>query len=129
MTVLMTCGIDAACDCGTPYIPASQRAAEAIKANPGKSLRAVAEIAGVSHMAVKRAKAAVTVVPPDGARVTGKDGKSYPAKQVKNIDPTKVIDVSDDLKKNWERCLGALQTATREQQEAFAQRAVQVPAT
>lgn len=49
------CGatVDAACDCGVPYMPAGQRAAAAIEANPHKSNRAIAEEIGVSEGTVR----------------------------------------------------------------------------
>jgi hypothetical protein len=47
---------DAACNCGAPLVPAWQRAAAAIAANPLKSDRAIAEELGVSDMTVGRAR-------------------------------------------------------------------------
>jgi hypothetical protein len=73
------CGVtmDAACDCGAPYMPVAQRAAEAIKANPTKSDRAIAKELGVSHMSVKRARETVTDVTVDEPQPrVGLDGKS-----------------------------------------------------
>ena len=70
---------DAACECGKPYEPASQRAAEAVKANPGKSDRVIAAEIGVGSNTVRRARKSVA---PRGApeTVTGRDGKNYKAK-------------------------------------------------
>ena len=61
--------------------------AEYDKANPGKSTRQVAEALGdVSHMAVNRARqnSGATDVTPE--KVTGADGKSYPASRPITID-------------------------------------------
>lgn len=52
---------NAACDCGAPYLPAGQRAAEAIVANPRMSDRAIAEQIGVGTMTVNRARKQSTV--------------------------------------------------------------------
>lgn len=69
---------EAACDCGVPYIPAGQRAAEAIAANPKRSDRSIAAEIGVDHKTVGAARKAVGEhSPPE--RI-GRDGKSYPAK-------------------------------------------------
>jgi hypothetical protein len=46
---------NASCNCGKPYLPATVRAAEAIKANPQKSNRAIADEAGISESTVRRA--------------------------------------------------------------------------
>lgn len=49
---------DAACDCGSPYIPALARAAEAVAATPERSNRAIADDIGVSEPTVRRARTA-----------------------------------------------------------------------
>ena len=69
---------DAACECGKPYEPAGERAAEAVTANPGKSDRAIVAEIGVGSNTVRRARAAAA---PHGApeTVTGRDGKNYRA--------------------------------------------------
>jgi hypothetical protein len=73
------CGAEAnaSCNCGVPYQPKSVRAREAIEANPEKSNRAIADESGLSEATIRRARAS------DDApeTVTGKDGKSYPAKR------------------------------------------------
>jgi len=73
-----SCGaiVDAACDCGVAYVPARERAAAAVQKSPGKSNRAIAAEIGVDHKTVAKARGDNS--PPE--RVTGKDGKSYPAK-------------------------------------------------
>ena len=80
-----SCGAsaDAACRCGTAYLPAAARAAEAIDANPGKSDRVIAEKIGVGSNTFRRARVATA---PRGAvgqpsstepeKREGKDGKS-----------------------------------------------------
>jgi hypothetical protein len=73
---------EAACDCGAPYLPAGQRAAEAIAANPEKSDRAIAVEIGVDHKTVGKARRSVGDHSPPDKRV-GQDGKSYPAKVAK----------------------------------------------
>src|SRR5262245_43523819 len=52
------CGAEAnaSCNCGQPYIPAKQRAAEAIAANPQKPDRAIASDIGVDHKTVGAAR-------------------------------------------------------------------------
>lgn len=68
------------CLCGAHYVPAGERAAKAAAANPEKSARAIADDLGVSKDTVRRArKSGGANAPTD--RVTGKDGKSYPAKK------------------------------------------------
>jgi hypothetical protein len=73
------CGAEAnaSCNCGQPYVPAKQRAAEAVAANPQKSDRAIAEEIGVSHPTVAKARKEATGndLPVDKPRV-GKDGKT-----------------------------------------------------
>ena len=73
--VCSACGASghANCDCGAPYVPKGTRAAEAIKANPHKSDRALAEELGVGNATVSRARRASTVSR-DTVR-TGLDGK------------------------------------------------------
>ena len=70
-----SCGatVDAACDCGVPYMPAGQRAAAAVAANPHKSNRAIAEEMGIDERTVRRARTAAHAAV-DEPR-TGLDGK------------------------------------------------------
>ncbi len=73
-----SCGatVDAACDCGAPYMPAGQRAASAIAANPQMSDRAIAQQIGVSQPTVSRARQSTeTDVSVDEPRI-GLDGKT-----------------------------------------------------
>jgi hypothetical protein len=76
------CGAEAnaSCNCGVSYVAKSVRAAEAIKANPKKSDRAIAAEIGVSVTTVGQARKAsgVNFLTPE--RV-GQDGKSYSIRQ------------------------------------------------
>jgi hypothetical protein len=80
------CGAEAnaSCNCGLNYVPKSVRAAEAVKANPEKSNRAIAAETGVSEPTVLRARqdAGASHDAPDEERV-GRDGNSYPATQTR----------------------------------------------
>jgi hypothetical protein len=72
------CGAEAnaSCNCGKPYVPKKQRAAEAIAANPQKSDRAIAEELGIGTMTVNRARREAGV--PDGTpEREGRDGKVW----------------------------------------------------
>lgn len=70
------CGAEAnaSCNCGKAYMPAKQRAAEAIAANPQKSNRAIAEEIGVNQSTVSRARSGVADATPERE---GRDGKVY----------------------------------------------------
>lgn len=76
------CGSEAnaSCNCGVSYVAKSLRAAEAIKANPQKSDRAIAAYIGVSHETVSKARreAPVNELTPERE---GRDGKSYSLRQ------------------------------------------------
>jgi hypothetical protein len=76
-----SCGASAfaSCKCGVAYIPAGKLAMEAVKANLGKSNRAIAEETGVSEPTVRRARSGASNDAPE--KSVGKDGKSYPAKR------------------------------------------------
>lgn len=91
---------NAACNCGVAYVPASQRAAEAITADPTKSNRAIADQIGVSEPTVRRARGASGDAP---ATVIGKDGKSYPAERPsKPAEPVSVgAQLDAALRKAW----------------------------
>lgn len=83
------CGAEAnaSCNCGKPYVPKKQRAAEAIAANPQKSDRAIAADIGVSPMTVGRARSeGETDVTPERE---GIDGKVYhlPVREVEPDTP------------------------------------------
>jgi hypothetical protein len=73
---------DAACNCGEAYMPAAERADEFAKANPNASVREIVEKTGVGHGTAQRAKSRV----PNGTpEITGRDGKSYPAKKHRKL--------------------------------------------
>jgi hypothetical protein len=76
--VCSACGADGqgSCQCGAPYIPKSQRAAEAIAANPEKSDRAIAAEIGVSHEAVSKVRRSTVNLLTVDAKRTGRDGKT-----------------------------------------------------
>lgn len=78
------CGAEAnaSCTCGVAYTPKSVRAAEAVKANPEKSDRAIAADLGVSHVTVGKARKAQleTQLPVDEPR-TGLDGRRASCRQ------------------------------------------------
>jgi hypothetical protein len=69
-----------------PVVAKSVRAAQAIKANPGKSDRAIAADIGVSHPTVAKARSELggNNLPPER---TGQDGKSYSVRQRISDDP------------------------------------------
>jgi hypothetical protein len=73
------CGAEAnaSCTCGVAYVPKAIRAAEAVKASPEKSNRAIAADLGVDKETVRKARSRGDQSPP--AVVIGQDGKSYPA--------------------------------------------------
>ena len=71
--------MDAGCNCGVPVVSKSQRIIEAIKANPGRSSVFIAQQAGVNESSVHDARKKSPSGHPEGEKVTGKDGKSYPA--------------------------------------------------
>ena len=87
--VCTSCGAEAnaSCNCGKAYLPAKQRAAEAIAANPQKSNRAIADELGIGHVTVKRARDELGVSDETPERV-GKDGKVYRLSERKEAEPT-----------------------------------------
>jgi hypothetical protein len=92
-----SCGAttDAACDCGVPYLPAGQRAAAAVEANPERSDRSIAAEIGVDHKTVGAARRALGEhSPPD--RI-GRDGKRYRPK------PPRALLDEDDPRVTFER--------------------------
>lgn len=71
-----SCGASAtaSCDCGASYVPAGERAAAAVAANPDMSDRAIADEIGVSHTTVQKARK-TTGNQGASSKRTGKDGK------------------------------------------------------
>jgi len=81
------CGTEAACNCGAPVVPLGTRLAEAIAKKDGKSNRTIAAEQGCSEGAVRKARgSAAYEYAPDDRRI-GRDGKSYPAKPTRVIEP------------------------------------------
>jgi hypothetical protein len=70
------------CNCNAGFRSKAQRVVEYDKANPGKSTRQVAADLGVHHSTVSEARKQVSDNPTPET-VTGRDGKSYPAKPSK----------------------------------------------
>ena len=79
--ICTACGAEAnaSCTCGVAYTPKSVRAAEAIKADPEKSDRAIAADIGVDHKTVSAAREAGGESFPTSDTRVGRDGKHYPA--------------------------------------------------
>lgn len=67
---------DAKCNCGKPYVPKLALAAAAIKANPEKSNRAIADEIGADEKTIRKARAGADS--PHHGIVVGLDGKHYP---------------------------------------------------
>lgn len=81
------CGAEAnaSCNCGVSYVAKSVRAAQAIKANPGKSDRAIAVDLGINQSTVSRVRnSGDAYASPE--RI-GQDGKSYSVRQRVVDDP------------------------------------------
>jgi hypothetical protein len=85
--VCTSCGSEAnaSCNCGKPYVPKKQRAAEAIAANPRKSNVAIAEELGVGAETVRRAREELGS-PYGEAEREGRDGKVYRL-PVRDVEP------------------------------------------
>ena len=101
--VCSECGADGegSCRCGAPYVPAGQRAADAIAANPTKSNCAIAEEVGVNPETVRRARKNSTAA--DAAveeKRTGKDGKSRRMPQSRSPSPE---EWNVALEKSWQQ--------------------------
>lgn len=71
---------NASCNRGVAYTPKISRAAEAIKANPQKSDRAIAAELGVSQPTVSEARKRASDRDLSPETRIGRDGKSYPIK-------------------------------------------------
>lgn len=78
------CGAEAnaSCNCGKPYVPKAVRAAEALRANPEKSDRSIADEIGASPTTIGKAREELLSSGQleDGPRV-GKDGKMRQARK------------------------------------------------
>jgi hypothetical protein len=92
--ICVSCGAEAnaSCNCGVDYKPKSVRAAEAIRADPGKSDRAIAADIGADRKQVRRERAKLggDMSPPE--RI-GRNGKSYPAKPKRPVSAEKNISI------------------------------------
>jgi hypothetical protein len=90
------CGAEAnaSCNCGKPYVPKKQRAADAIKANPQKSDRAIAADLGINQSTVSRARSESGDASASPER-EGRDGKIYhlPARNDDEDDPDIEADI------------------------------------
>lgn len=82
--ICSACGAsgEGSCGCGAPYVPAGERAAAAVAANPAKSDRAIAKEIGVHHNTVAKARKATGDHSPVEKR-TGQDGKARKLPQPK----------------------------------------------
>ena len=93
----------AACDCGAPYMPAAERAAKAIAANPDKSVREIADEIGVGKSTISRIRQATV---PDGTVTTrtGKDGvtRVLPKRKPK---PEEVIPTEEEAEESYQQTL------------------------
>ena len=94
--ICSACGSSRDCDCNAPAL---ERVVAYDKANPGKSTRQAAADLGVSKSEVNRARRSpvpdgtpVTKVTP--ATVTGRDGKTYPARQQPKAEEPDTEDVA-----------------------------------
>jgi len=72
------CGAEAnaSCNCGKPYEPKLQRAADAVAEHPEKSNRAIAEQIGVDEKTVRKARSSTADHSAVEEPRTGKDGKT-----------------------------------------------------
>lgn len=94
--VCKACGAagEGSCGCGADYVPAGERAAEAVAANPAKSDRAIAEEIGVSHPTVAKARKAATGKSLPVDKRTGRDGK---ARKLPTRAEREPVPASDDM--------------------------------
>jgi len=87
------CGAEAnaSCNCGKPYVPKpSERAEQYAKENPSASVRQISEATQVSIGTAYSAKSGVQNRTPE--TVTGRDGKTYPAKTSERRMPSYIPD-------------------------------------
>lgn len=101
------CGAEAnaSCDCGLSYVPKAVRAAEAVRANPEKSDRAIAADLGIGATTVREARARHRAPEDDELEERiGRDGKSYSVKpRAQIIEEPENCDTEEDF---WRRSLG-----------------------
>ena len=84
------------CNCGVAYVAPRERAAAAVKANPEKSDRAIAEEVGVSHQTVMRERKKTTGPHGPVGKRTGKDGKARKQPKPQPPKPAPPIKEMDD---------------------------------
>jgi hypothetical protein len=116
------CGAEAnaSCNCGVSYVPKAQRAAEAIKANPEKSDRAIAAEIGASPTTVGKAREQLSSGGQlEDAPRTGLDGKTRKSKPMKQVE--RVQQALDKAGVNSDVAVGphgALYTVLREEEKS-----------
>jgi hypothetical protein len=129
--VCTACGSEAnaSCNCGKPYVPKKQRIVEAIKANPEKSSRAIAEDVGADRRQVDRARQELGG---DLSPREGLDGKVYrlPVRDVEDDDIEADIEPDNRrgafiLRADQARVLAAYSGPTDEEILKFARAAAQ----
>jgi len=110
----------ASCNCGAIYLPASTRAAEAIKANPEKSDRAIAADIGVSQPTVSKARKATDNGLSVDKRI-GLDGKArrQPAKKAANELPSEEEAEASYQQTLYEQACSLLQSMASETRQRF----------
>src|SRR5262245_55175690 len=98
------CGAKAAasCDCGVPYASALWLAAEAIKASPQKSDRAIAKEIGVSNVTVSKARKDATVNQLTVDKRVGLDGK---VRRMPKSKPVLEIPTEEEAERSYQRTL------------------------
>ena len=86
------CGVEASasCSCGVAYEPASAVAARALKANPTRSNRAIAEMVGVHPSTVDVIRKS-TAGFPAVEKTIGRDGKERPATMPRRPKPEVIL--------------------------------------
>jgi hypothetical protein len=115
------CGAEAnaSCDCGKAYVPKSVQAAEAIRANPEKSNRVIADETGLSEPTVRRARASDDAP----ATVTGRDGKTYPATKPPTDGPPP--NLTAEANKHLDKIVNLLRQMNQRQRLSFRTAALQ----
>jgi len=118
------CGtsVDAACNCGAPYVPAGKRAEAAVAREPHKSDRAIAAELGVSQPTVSRARRATDTNVSVAKRV-GRDGKArkppaarMPARPLERVEPAPDLErdpLADQTEKELDYLCGNTDKACR----------------
>ena len=122
------CGAEAnaSCTCGVAYTPKSVRAAEAVKANPEKSDRAIAADLGVSHVTVGKARKAQleTQLPVDEPR-TGLDGKARKLPSTRTADTDEPPDLIAQANKHLAKIIPLLRQMAQPERLNFRRTALQ----